>query len=143
MNRLLLLSVALSAPTVSVPAHGAESGKRYEIRFPADLVRPSEGLAIDRLRIVVACGEFVAIERVPPDWNVGISRPISAQAGFDASAGHGISALRDLSAFDGRIVIGRADPECLGVSSATAASAQGEWEREIVGLLIVERAASR
>lgn len=128
---------------LSFAALAADSAKRYEVRFPSEFARSSEGLAIDHVSIVIACGEFVAIERVPSDWNIGISRPISAQSGFDASAGHGASALRDLSPFDGTIVVGRADPECLGVSRATASSAQGEWQREIVGVRLVERPPSR
>lgn len=123
-------------PCVSMAGDGSH---RHEIRFPPQFVTPPAGLAIDHVRIVVSCGEFVAIERIPPDWNVGISRPISAQAGFDASAGHGASALQDLSAFDGAIVIGRADPDCLRIVKATASSMQGEWQREIVGVRLVER----
>lgn len=141
-HSLPALAVGL-ATMLSSAALAADSAKRYEVRFPPEFVRRSEGLAIDHVSIVIACGEFVAIERVPSDWNVGISRPISAQSGLDASAGHGASALPDLSAFDGTIVVGRADPECLGVSRATASSMQGEWEREIVGLRLVERASSR
>ena len=120
-------------------AMAGDAMHRHEIRFPPQFVKPPAGLAIDHVRIVIACGEFVAIERIPPDWNVGISRPISAQAGFDASAGHGASALADLSAFDGAIVVGRSDATCLRIQKATVSSMQGEWEREIVGVRLVER----
>jgi hypothetical protein len=132
-----LMAIIASAVAADDP------GKRYEIRFPSKWVRPPEGLAIDRVAIVIACAEVVAIERVPPDWNIGSSRPISGQVGFVATAGHGASALSDLSALDGTIVLGRTDAECLGVGRATASSMQGEWEREIVGVRLVERAPSR
>lgn len=141
MIRTLRAAFALALCLTAMPgiATAGNPASRHEIRFPPQFVKPPAGLAIDHVRIVVSCGEFVAIERIPPDWNVGISRPISAQAGFDASAGHGASALQDLSGFDGAIVIGRADPDCLRIVKATASSMQGEWEREIVGVRLVER----
>lgn len=120
-------------------AIAGEPSRRYEVRFPPQFVKPAAGLAIDHLRIVMTCGEFLAIERIPSDWNVGVSRPISAQAGFDASAGHGASALDDLSAFDGAIVVGSGDPKCLRIERASASSMRFEWEREIVGVRLVER----
>ena len=129
----------LGFAAISGAARADESSRRYEVRFPPQFAKPSTSLAIDHVRIVVSCGEFLAIERIPPDWNVGVSRPISAQAGFDASAGHGASALDDLSALDGAIVIGRGDRSCLRIEKATASSMQGEWEREIVGVRLVER----
>lgn len=120
-------------------ATAGDPSRRHEIRFPPQFVKPPAGLAIDHVRIVISCGEFVAIERIPADWNVGVSRPISARAGFDASAGHGASALDDLSAFDGAIVVGRSDAGCLRIEKATVSSMRGEWEREIVGVRLVER----
>lgn len=121
-------------------ATAGESMRRYEIRFPQHFMKPPVSLAIDHVRIVISCGEFVAIERIPSDWNVGVSRPISAQVGFDASAGHGAGALDDLSAFEGAIVVGSHDgTTCLRVVRAIASSMQGEWEREIVGVRLVER----
>jgi hypothetical protein len=120
----------------------AERSKTYVLRFPASVLRPAESLAIDRLRIVVSCAEFVAIERIPSDWNVGISRPISAQSGFHASAGHGASALFDLSAFDGVIAVSSDDEGCLQ-AKATAWSTSGEWTREITGIRFFERRRSR
>lgn len=135
------LAAAFWIAASSGVAMAGDPTHRHEIRFPPQFVKPPAGLAIDHVRIVIACGEFVAIERIPADWNVGVSRPISARAGFDASAGHGASALDDLSAFDGAIVIGRADASCLRIEKATASSMQGEWERDIVGVRLVERAS--
>lgn len=132
-------ALALCLAAMPGVATAGDPSRRHEIRFPPQFVTPPAGLAIDHVRIVISCGEFVAIERIPSDWNVGISRPISAQAGFDASAGHGASALDDLSAFDGAIVVSRSDPSCLRIQKATVSSMQGEWEREIVGVRLVER----
>ncbi|GAA4806634.1 hypothetical protein [Lysobacter hankyongensis] len=134
-------ALALCLTAMPGIATAGNPASRHEIRFPPQFVRPPAGLAIDHVRIVIACGEFVAIERIPADWNVGVSRPISAQAGFDATAGHGASALDDLSAFDGAIVVGRSDASCLRIQKATASSMQGEWEREIVDVRLVERAS--
>ncbi len=143
MIRTVRVALALAFWLVASPgvAMAGDPTHRHEIRFPPQFVKPPAGLAIDHVRIVIACGEFVAIERIPADWNVGVSRPISGRAGFDASAGHGAGALDDLSAFDGAIVVGRGDAGCLRIEKATASSMQGEWEREIVGVRLVERAS--
>ncbi|MFD0726346.1 hypothetical protein [Lysobacter brunescens] len=124
-------------------ANAAGAGKRYEVRFPASFVTTAEDLAIDHVNFVVACGEIVAVEHVPSDWNIGVSRPISGQVGFDASAGHGASALKNLSELDGVIVVSSLDKRCFGFSMATASSMRGEWERNIDGMRLVERPSSR
>jgi hypothetical protein len=143
MRRVATAVLLCFMSAISTSAVAAERLKTYTLRFPAEYLRWSDDLAIDRLRIVVACGEFVAIEHIPSDWNIGTSRPISGHAGFDAHAGHGASALRDLSAFDATIVVSSAEESCLGTVKATASSMRGEWEREIVGIRLVERRTSR
>jgi hypothetical protein len=135
--------VVAAAMLLAGEASAAGAGKRYEVRFPAAFVATAEDLAIDHVSVVIACGEIVAIERVPSDWNIGVSRPISAQVGFDASAGHGASALPNLSELDGVIVVNDLDTSCFAVTHATASSMRGEWGREIRNVRLVERPASK
>ncbi|MEQ1513607.1 MAG: hypothetical protein ABL934_13150 [Lysobacteraceae bacterium] len=123
-------------------ATAAERSKIYVLYFPKSMLRPAESLAIDHLRIVVSCAEFVAIDRIPSDWNVGVSRPISGQSGFDASAGHGASALFDLTVFDGAIAVSSDEKDCMQ-AKVTAWSTSGEWKRDVVGIRFVERRPSR
>lgn len=141
MRRLAAWCFCMAA-LMSCAATAAERSKIYVLSFPASMLHPPESLAIDHLRIVVSCAEFVAVGRIPSDWNVGISRPISGQSGFDASAGHGASALFDLSVFDGVIAVASDDEECLQ-AKATAWSTSGEWTREIADIRLVERLPSR
>ena len=143
MRRQVGMLVAAAAMVLAGNTGAADVGRRYELRFPASFVAASEDLAIDHVSVVIACGEVVAVERIPSDWNIGVSRPISAQAGFDASAGHGASALPNLSQLDGAIVVGQLDKSCFAVTKATASSMRGEWAREIKDLQLVERPLSR
>ncbi len=92
----------------------------YRVYFPKLALSPDE--QIREFTVAVACGHIERLNHVPDDWNVEISRAVSAVETLHASAGHGISYLRQLDSFAGSITVRANDERCFGVSAVVIAT---------------------
>jgi hypothetical protein len=51
--------------------------------------------------MVMHCGHFAAINRIPDDWSVEVVSPVSEKTELTMTAGHGSTALRHSEDVDG------------------------------------------
>ncbi len=111
MNRLLC--IAFLAATVAPPAQ-AEGLWLY---WPVEVVQPARDLAIRKVNISVACGQFQTIRNIPDDWSLKITPTIGTRATLNAAAHHGASRLDSMDGLNGTIRISVDDPACFDVKA--------------------------
>ena len=113
----LLGLVALSSDTaVSAPM----APNVYRVSFPKLSLAPDE--QIPEFTVSVDCGHIERLNHIPDDWNVEVTRAFSAVEVFHASAGHGISYLRQLDVFAGSLEVRVVDNRCFSVSASVVAT---------------------
>jgi len=108
---LLLLLASLAGSSAGPPRPPTE----YHLFFPTVKLQPDE--QIEKFEVSVACGHVVSVINIPSDWNVSVSRAVSSVEQIHASAGHGISYLRQLRPFDGTFRIRPTDRSCFEVTA--------------------------
>jgi hypothetical protein len=109
--------VAIACPAFAAPPPGL-----YKVYFPGKPDNADQ--EIQRLNLKVSCGHIEAIVGIPDDWNVSVSRSISAVEHLTATEGHGASHLRGLSRLDGMIFVREkpGDASCFAVSASVLMS---------------------
>ena len=83
-------------------SHEAARHSRHVVSLPFIAMHSDAGERIDSLEIVVTCGRFVAINRIPNDWSAEVISPSSEVTTLRMYAGHGSTALwssKDLDRF--------------------------------------------
>jgi len=95
----------------------AANAKEVWLSWPAEYLRPSHEMNIVEVKLTIECGEVRAVRSIPSDWNVRVTRPVSAQAEFSAEAGHGASNLPNLRQLESVIGIAVEDKRCFNVSA--------------------------
>jgi hypothetical protein len=85
---LSLIAISLSSATFS---YGEDSRPSYVLNFPDADLDAKIAERIEQVRVSVVCGHIEAIQSIPDDWNVEITRAVSAVEELHASAGHGSS----------------------------------------------------
>lgn len=97
--------------------------------FPKIALAPDE--QIESFTVSVACGHVEAIVGIPHDWNIDVRRAVSAVEILKASAGHGVSYVRQLDKFNGVIRISPGDRACFDVSASVNAVFDGRRQIEL------------
>jgi hypothetical protein len=113
---ILLVSIAMGGPL--------KPQGRYRVFFPPLTLNSAEGERVDRVEISMTCGSFRSISSIPEDWSV---RVVSRSAGvtrFEADAGHGSTALRNLRQLQGSVTISVDSVGCFELSARINAGMQ-------------------
>ena len=92
----------------------------YRLFFPTIPLEPNE--QIEGFDLSVPCGHIVAITDIPWDWNVEVIRAVSEVEELHASAGHGISYVRQMDRFNGGVHIVPTDTTCFDVTATVTAT---------------------
>ena len=92
----------------------------YRISFPRIALKPDE--QIEGFRVTVACAHIEAVRTIPKDWNIEVESAVSSVETFRASAGHGISYVRQLDLFDGSIQLSDIDDSCFDIKATVTAT---------------------
>jgi hypothetical protein len=92
---------------------------RYRIFFPPfKLVGSETGSGrVTALKVTVHCAYVTGISRIPGDWWVSVQGPVSGETIVEASAGHGVSYLASLKAWNGSISVTPYEMECFNVEA--------------------------
>ena len=112
---LLIPLVLLGSSTGAVRA-----APGYRLFFPTIHLEPNERIA--GFDLSVQCGHIVAITDIPWDWNMDVIRAVSEIEELHASAGHGISYVRDMDQFNGGVHIVPTDTTCFDVTATVTAT---------------------
>jgi len=109
---LLLAASAMTgcAPLTSVspPDHCCRT-----VLFPR--IPLAEGERIESVEVVLTCGRFSAINRIPNDWSVEAIGPSSEVSTLKASSNHGSSALWRSADLDKFITIMDCSDDCFDI----------------------------
>ena len=99
-------------------AQGAEVAF-VAVHFPKVELRRDDGERITGFVVNASCASFDRLERIPDDWSVVISSPVSAVSHCTGDCGHGASALLSLSDLDGVVSVRVApeDQKCFEVTA--------------------------
>jgi hypothetical protein len=130
MKKMGLMILVISAVLSTPPSNAAEAEMGYRLYFPAIHLDQKDGERIEEIGITVACGHIESVTFIPYDWNIEITRAISAVEEFRASAGHGASRLSGMDKLNGAIRITVGDKSCFDVS-ATIQTSGTEKGRQI------------
>jgi|SRR5213594_850839 len=95
------------------------------VSFPR--IALSDGERIESVEVVISCGRFTSIHRIPNDWSVEVISPVSEVSTFKATAGHGSTSLWSSRDFEDFITILVCEPSCFSIKgTATAFTADKE-----------------
>jgi len=94
-------------------------------------IRLGDGERIESIEIKLACGRFVAIDRIPNDWSLDMAGPSSEISTLKLSANHGSSMLWHSEDLNGIIVIQRGSGDCFDIT-ATFQVSVGNNERTVL-----------
>ena len=124
---LMIRNLAVLAMALALGSRGSAVGppaRGYRLYFPHLTLAPDE--QVESFRVSVACGHIYAVTDIPNDWNVEVTRAISSVEALSASAGHGISYVRQLDLFNGSIRIREVAHDCFAVSAIVTATFDDE-----------------
>jgi hypothetical protein len=116
---MIRLAIFLGGVAVACVCVAAQPPRGLRLLFPKVTLAPDE--QIESFTVSVACGHVEAIVGIPHDWNIDVRRAVSAVEILNASAGHGVSYIRQLDRFNGVIRISPGDSACFDVSASVNA----------------------
>lgn len=116
---MIRLVIFLGGMAISCVCVAAEPPRGLRLLFPNVALAPDE--RIESFTVSVACGHVEAIVGIPYDWNIDLRRAVSAVEILNASAGHGVSYIRQLDRFNGVVRISPGDSACFDVSATVNA----------------------
>ncbi len=90
----------------------------YLLRWPTAVLAENEDMHIYEVHITLKCGYFKAVNNLPDDWNLDITRPISGISELHSEAGHGFSSIASMAEFNDAIEISY-QPEDIGCFELT------------------------
>jgi hypothetical protein len=96
----LLLVIFIGAPLLA-----QENVVRYKVSFPHVSLKSNRGERIYAVNVVMHCGRFTAINRIPNDWSATVVSPVSEETTLRMEAGHGTSALWHSEDLDGFVTV--------------------------------------
>jgi len=103
MKRLSLIAIVLSG-LLTVRADVARTVVRV-IHFPDVALKKEAGERIQSFEIVLSCASFDRVEKIPEDWSIVVSSPVSAVSRCRGESGHGASYLDSARDLDGIVAI--------------------------------------
>jgi hypothetical protein len=98
-------------------SHDFDHHSSHVISFPSIGMKKHAGERIDSLEVVVKCGRFVAINRIPNDWSAEVVSPSSEVTTLRMSAGHGSSALWSSKDLDRVVTVMNCDDACFDITA--------------------------
>ena len=130
----LILSLLMSFHGMSGQTSETQPNSvHYRVSLPHISLKTECGERIDSIHVVMDCGRFVAINRIPDDWGAEVVSPVSEKTKLTMMAGHGSTALtrsEDLDGFATVLVFEEAQ-SCFDISvSVKASSYKGCGYRE-------------
>lgn len=96
----------------------------YSVSLPHASLKTDCGERIDSINVVMHCGRFAAINRIPDDWSVEVVSPVSEKTELTMTAGHGSTALwhsEDLDRF-ATVLVFEEPQSCFDISASIKAS---------------------
>jgi hypothetical protein len=121
--RLWILPLVAAVASLSGCAHIDAPARDHYFRtvsFPH--VSLAEGERIESVEIVMGCGRFRAINRIPNDWSAEVVGPSSEISTFKAYAGHGSTELWSSRDLDNFITIMDCEPSCFTIKATMVVS---------------------
>jgi len=96
----------------------------YSVSLPHVSLKTDCGERIDSINVVVHCGRFATINRIPDDWSVEVVPPVSEETKLTMTAGHGGTALRHSEDLDGfaTVLVFEEAQSCFDISASIKAS---------------------
>ena len=91
----------------------------YVVRWPTTVLPANEDMRIYELHITLKCGYIKAVNNLPDDWSLEITRPVSGISELHAEAGHGISRIASMAEFNDVIKVSY-QPEDIGCFKLSA-----------------------
>lgn len=114
---VLVLSAMLTGCAVAPVNHEASDHYRRVVSFPTVTLKADPLERIESLEVVMHCGRFVAINRIPDDWSARVVSPVSEETKLRMEAGHGSSSLCSSSELDGFITVVICEPSCFDITA--------------------------
>jgi hypothetical protein len=96
----------------------------YSVSLPHVSLKTDCGERIDSINVVMHCGRFAAINRIPDDWSVEVVSPVSEKTELTMTAGHGSTALwrsEDLNGF-ATVLVFEEPQSCLDINASIKTS---------------------
>jgi hypothetical protein len=124
-----VMAVALGCLSGCAATGARRAGEDWRtVSFPR--VPLSAGERIESVEVVIGCARFAAIHRIPDDWSVEVSGPVSEVSTLKAEAGHGSTSLWSSRDFEDFFTLRLLEPSCFSIrGSATAFT--GDTERTL------------
>jgi hypothetical protein len=114
----LVLTVLLTG-CATMPVE-SEAGDHYYriISIPKVALKADPLERIEAVDVVIHCGRFSAINRVPNDWSAEIVGPVSEETKLRMEAGHGSSSLCRSGDLDRFVTILICEPSCFDITAS-------------------------
>lgn len=77
---------------------------------------------IESVEVVMNCGRFVSLNKIPNDWSAQVISPVSGRTILRMEAGHGISELCSSSELNGFVTVLICEPSCFDITVSLSIS---------------------
>lgn len=126
-----LLWCALLVTYAGVSSSAQSSAVRYSVSFPHINLQTDRGERIEAVGVIVQCGRFAALDKIPNDWSATVVSPVSEKTTLRMEAGHGTSELWHSEDLDGFVTVLSLGDPCFDIrASVTASYYQGNDLRQ-------------
>jgi hypothetical protein len=117
---LFMASHGMRAQTVAAKTNIVH----YGVSLPHVSLKTDCGERIDSINVVMHCGRFAAINRIPDDWSVEVVSPVSEKTELTMTAGHGSTALWHSEDLDGfaTVLVFEEPQSCFDISASIKVS---------------------
>lgn len=118
----IVLAVIVAGCTHLSARNGSSHHYYQTISFPNVDLKTSDGERIEWIKVVMHCGRFTAINRIPNDWSAEVVSPISEETTMTMEAGHGSTALWHSEDLNDFITVLVCKPSCFDITASLRAS---------------------
>ena len=113
----------------SLSAYAEDRSVPFRVDFAP--LKLKQGQSFSTVRVQVTCGRIVSINRIPDDWYVSTQRTdgtlerkeqdsVYQAVVVEFDAGHGVSRMTDIAAFNGAVTVLAEVESCFKVTAAVA-----------------------
>ena len=88
----------------------------------------AEGERIVGVEMIVTCGRFCAVNRIPDDWSVEVASPVSEVTKLKASCGHGAAGLWTVADLDQFVTVCACASDCFDIKGSLVSTVDFEHE---------------
>jgi hypothetical protein len=123
MKATVLIILAVLVAGCAHLSTGNEGHHYYRaVSFPKVDLKTDNGERIDSVEVIMHCGRFTAINRIPNDWSAQVVSPVSEETTLTMEAGHGTADLWHSENLNDFITVLVCEPSCFDITASLRAS---------------------